>query len=123
MPEAKYSTPDEVLAEARSLAALPAGAVESRLEVLRLRYREAPLLFTQEALQLLRQAGERANQARAGAWDDRALAALKEVFGYPTFRVGQLEIIRAAMAGGGCLGGVAAGGGEEVAGQNPGRRI
>ncbi|MEK7717296.1 MAG: hypothetical protein AAB322_06060, partial [Pseudomonadota bacterium] len=88
MPKANYSTPDEVLAEARSLAALPEGAVESRLEMLRLRYREAPLLFTQETLQLLRQAGERANQARAGAHDDRALAVLKEVFGYPTFRAG-----------------------------------
>lgn len=86
----KYSTPDEVLAEARSLAALPAGAVESRLELLRSRYREAPLLFTQETLQLLRQAAERANQARAGACEDRALAALKEVFGYPTFRAGQI---------------------------------
>src|SRR3990172_8850117 len=123
MPEAKYSTPDEVLAEARSLAALPAGAVESRLEVLRLRYREAPLLFTQEALQLLRQAGERANQARAGAWDDRALAALKEVFGYPTFRVGQLEIIRAAMAGRDCLGVMPTGAGKSVTYQIPARLI
>jgi len=90
MPKANYITPDDMLAEARSLAALPEGAVESRLEMLRLRYREAPLLFTQETLQLLRQAGERANQARVGAHDDRAMAALKDVFGYPTFRAGQL---------------------------------
>lgn len=81
MPKANDGTPDEVLAEARSLADLPADAVQSRLEMLRLRYREAPLLFTQETLQLLRQAGARANQAWAGACDDSALASLKEVFG------------------------------------------
>ena len=117
----KYSTPDEILAEARSLAALPAAAVELRLETLRLRYREAPLLFTQETLQLLRLAGERANQARAGACDDRALAALKEVFGYPTFRAGQLEIIRAAMAGRDCLGVMPTGAGKSVTYQIPAR--
>jgi ATP-dependent DNA helicase RecQ len=121
MPVVKYSTPDEVLAEALSLAALPAGAVESRLEMLRLRYREAPLLFTQETLQLLREAGERAKQARADACDDRALAALKEVFGYPTFRAGQLEIIRAAMAGRDCLGVMPTGAGKSVTYQIPAR--
>jgi len=114
------STPDEVLAEARSLAALPEGAVESRLEKLRLRYREAPLLFSQEALRLLRQAAERANHARA-ACDDRALAALKEVFGYPTFRAGQLEIIRAVMAGRDCLGVMPTGAGKSVTYQIPAR--
>ena len=121
MPEAKYRTLDDVLVEARSLAALPAGAVESKLELLRSRYREAPSLFTQEALQLLRQAGERANRARAGAWDERALAALKEVFGYPTFRAGQLEIIRAAMAGRDCLGVMPTGAGKSVTYQIPAR--
>jgi len=121
MPEAKYSTPDELLAEARSLAALPAGAVESRLELLRLRYREAPLLFTQDTLWLLRQAAERAKQARAGACDERALAALKDVFGYPTFRAGQLEIIRATMAGRDCLGVMPTGAGKSVTYQIPAR--
>jgi ATP-dependent DNA helicase RecQ len=86
-----------------------------------LRYREAPLLFTQETLRLLRQAGERANQARAGAHDDRALAALKTVFGYPTFRAGQLEIIRAVMAGRDCLGVMPTGAGKSVTYQIPAR--
>jgi ATP-dependent DNA helicase RecQ len=121
MVEAKYSTPDEVLAEARSLAALPESAVESRLEILRLRYREAPLLFTPESLQLLRQAGERAKQARGGVCDERALATLKEVFGYPAFRPGQLEIIRAAMAGRDCLGVMPTGAGKSVTYQIPAR--
>jgi ATP-dependent DNA helicase RecQ len=123
MPKANYTTPDEVLAEARSLAALPEGEVESRLEMLRLRYREAPLLFTQATLRLLRQAGERANQARVGACDDRALAALKEVFGYPAFRAGQLEIIRAAMAGRDCLGVMPTGAGKSVTYQIPARLL
>ncbi len=114
-------SPEAVLAEARSLEALPAGAVESKLQTLRLRYREAPSLFSPEAVQLLRQAGERARQARAGAGDERALAALKEIFGYPDFRAGQLEIIRAAMAGRDCLGVMPTGAGKSVTYQIPAR--
>jgi ATP-dependent DNA helicase RecQ len=88
-----------------------------------LRYREAPLLFTQETLQLLRQAGERAKQAPAGACDERALLALNEVFGFPTFRAGQLEIIRAAMAGRDCLGVMPTGAGKSVTYQIPARLL
>ncbi|SPE26530.1 ATP-dependent DNA helicase RecQ [Burkholderiales bacterium] len=121
MPEAKYTKPDDVLAEARSLAALPAGALEARLESLRTRYREAPLLFTEDSLQLLRQAAERAKQDRAGAANDRALSALWQVFGYPTFRAGQLEIIRAVMAGRDCLGVMPTGAGKSVTYQIPAR--
>jgi ATP-dependent DNA helicase RecQ len=118
-----FFTPDVVLAEARSLAELPAGAVESRLEVLRSRYREAPLLFTPETLQLLRQAGERAKQVRSDERGSRALAALKEVFGYPTFRAGQLEIIQAVMAGRDCLGVMPTGAGKSVTYQIPARLL
>jgi ATP-dependent DNA helicase RecQ len=119
--EAKRSTGDQILAEARSLAALPDGAVESRLQRLRARYREAPSLFTPEVLSLLREAGERAKQARVGGCDERALATLKDVFGYPTFRAGQLEIIRAAMAGQDCLGVMPTGAGKSVTYQIPAR--
>ena len=97
-------TPDAVFAEARSLATLPAEALEVKLEALRAQYRESPLLFTPEALQLLRDAAERARQARAAECGGRARAALQELFGYPTFRAGQLEIIQAVMAGRDCLG-------------------
>ncbi len=121
MPEPKHNSPDVVLAEARSLAALPAGAVESKLEMLRLRYREAPLLFTPETLQLLRQAGERAKQLRIDDSGGRALTALKEVFGYPTFRAGQLAIIQAVMAGRDCLGVMPTGAGKSVTYQIPAR--
>jgi len=121
MLDPKHGTPDEILTEARSLAALPAGAVEVRLHTLRLRYREAPLLFTPEALRLLRHAAERTKQAHAAGSDERALATLKEVFGYPKFRAGQLEIIRAAMAGRDCLGVMPTGAGKSVTYQIPAR--
>src|SRR6267154_1768683 len=121
MVETKHNTQDEILAEARSLASLDDGAIESRLRMLRSRYREAPSLFTPETLALLRQAGERAQQARAGGRDGRELAMLKDVFGYPTFRAGQLEIIRAVMAGRDCLGVMPTGAGKSVTYQIPAR--
>ncbi|MCC6739304.1 MAG: ATP-dependent DNA helicase RecQ [Planctomycetia bacterium] len=111
---------EEVLAEARALAAGEAPGVEARLADLRGLYREAPLLFTGEALKLLKEAGERARSAPA---DARALAALKEVFGYPTFRPGQLEIIRAVMAGGDCVGVMPTGAGKSVTYQVPARLL
>jgi len=123
MPEAIYTTLEQVLTEARSLAALPAEAVGARLERLRSRYREAPALFTQDALVLLRQAAERAKALRAAVGDERALATLKEVFGYPTFRAGQLEIIRATMAGRDCLGVMPTGAGKSVTYQVPARLL
>ena len=116
-------TPDSVLAQARALAALPAAAVEAQLEILRARYRETPLLFLPEALQLLRQAAERARQVRARECGERALAALKELFGYPTFRAGQLEIIQAVMAGRDCLGVMPTGAGKSVTFQIPARLL
>jgi ATP-dependent DNA helicase RecQ len=123
MPEATFDSPELVLTEARSLAALPWQAVESRLQMLRATYREAPVLFTPEALQLLRQAGERARQARAGDSAERALAALRQVFGYPAFRPGQLEIILAVMAGRDCLGVMPTGAGKSVTYQIPARLL
>jgi ATP-dependent DNA helicase RecQ len=66
---------------------------------------------------------ERAQQDRAGAGDDRALAALKEVFGYPAFRAGQSEIIRAVTAGRDCLGVMPTGAGKSVTYQIPARLL
>jgi len=123
MLKAKCDTPAQVLDEARALAALPAEAVESRLQVLRSRYREAAPLFTPEALRLLREAGERVRKARAADCDGRALATLKEVFGYPQFRAGQLEIIHAVMAGRDCLGVMPTGAGKSVTFQIPARLL
>src|ERR1700688_2698273 len=123
MPEANSRTPDDVFAEAQLLATLPPREIEPRLEALRRRYRDAPKLFVPETLALLVQAAERARCARDCAWDEPALAALKAVFGYPSFRAGQCEIIRAVMAGRDCLGVMPTGAGKSVTYQIPARLL
>jgi len=115
--------PDALLAEARALTRLPAAAIAPRLEALRARYRAAPQLFSVQTLLVLREAGERARQAQAGAHDAAALRTLKEVFGYPTFRAGQLEIIQAVMTGRDCLGVMPTGAGKSVTYQIPARLL
>jgi ATP-dependent DNA helicase RecQ len=121
MLESKLDTPERVLAEARSLVSLPAHLVDTRLEALRSCYREAPSLFTDVSLRILRQVADRTKQARADDNAGRALAALTEVFGYPAFRVGQLELIQAVMAGRDCLGVMPTGAGKSVTYQIPAR--
>lgn len=111
---------DEVLAEARALAGGDLPGVQARLADFRALYREAPLLFTAEALRLLKEAGERAKNVPA---DARALAALEDVFGYPSFRPGQLEIIRAVLAGRDCVGVMPTGAGKSVTYQVPARLL
>ena len=115
--------PDAVLAEARALIGLPADEVEPRLQALRARYRAAPQLFSAAALQILREAGERARQVRASGHDAAALAVLKDIFGYTSFRAGQLEIIQAVMARRDCLGVMPTGAGKSVTYQVPARLL
>ncbi|MEK7465840.1 MAG: ATP-dependent DNA helicase RecQ [Planctomycetota bacterium] len=123
MPEAPPRSVAEVLAEARALSTGGATRVSERLASLRSLYREAPLLFSAEALSLLREAGDRAKKEREEPGDDGALGALKEIFGYPTFRPGQLEIIRAALSGRDCLGVMPTGAGKSVTYQIPARLL
>jgi ATP-dependent DNA helicase RecQ len=123
VPQPKHQTAESVLAEARSLVELPAADIESTLGMLRRRYREAPVLFTAEALDLLREAAARARQCRDEDSGSRALAVLKEVFGYPSFRPGQTEIIQAVMAGRDCLGVMPTGAGKSVTYQIPARLL
>ena len=115
------TTADEVLAAARALIGLPAAAIESTLDRLRQRYRETPLLFTPETLALLREASACARQSRNADSAGPALAVLKEVFGYPSFRPGQLEIIEAVTAGRDCLAVMPTGAGKSVTYQIPAR--
>ena len=123
MSDTDYRTEGAVLAEAKLLAKLPVEAVESRLAILRSQYREAPALFGQEALQLLREAADRAKQPAPPDHGARALAALKDVFGYPTFRAGQSDIIEAVVAGRDCLGVMPTGAGKSVTYQIPARLL
>jgi ATP-dependent DNA helicase RecQ len=117
----RLNTVDEVLAAARTLIELPAAAIESTLVGLRQRYRDSPLLFTPETLGLLREAAARARQCRISDSAGPALAMLKEVFGYPSFRPGQLQIIEAVMAGRDCLAVMPTGAGKSVTYQIPAR--
>ncbi|MDE1922131.1 MAG: ATP-dependent DNA helicase RecQ [Gammaproteobacteria bacterium] len=121
MPETKPDPPDELLAEARALAALPLEAVHDRLEDLRSRYRDAPRLFSRETVQLLKEAAARATPR--GGDDGRAHAVLREVFGYPEFRPGQLAIIDAVRSGRDCLGIMPTGAGKSVTYQIPARLL
>jgi ATP-dependent DNA helicase RecQ len=118
-----FESPDGVLAEAQSLTTLPIGVIGSRLTLLREHYRAAPWHFTPETLLLLRQAGERANGLVAEEHGRRALAALQEVFGYQSFRAGQMEIIQAVMAGRDCLAVMPTGAGKSVTYQIPARLL
>jgi ATP-dependent DNA helicase RecQ len=121
MIEAGPTTAEEVLAEARALNELPATAVEAMLDRLRQRYRETPRLFTAETLTLLREASARARESRVASSAGSALAVLKDVFGYPSFRPGQLEIIHAVMEGRDCLAVMPTGAGKSVTYQVPAR--
>jgi ATP-dependent DNA helicase RecQ len=114
---------DSVLAEVHSLAALDPVQLESSLAMLRRRYREAPALFTPRTVALLREAAARAKQSRAAEAGARALAVLKDTFGYSSFRAGQLEIIQAVMAGRDCLGVMPTGAGKSVTYQIPARLL
>jgi ATP-dependent DNA helicase RecQ len=114
---------DAVLAEVHSLAALDPAQLESSLATLRRRYREAPALFTPRTVELLREAAARAKHSRAAEGGARALAVLKDTFGYSSFRAGQLEIIQAVIAGRDCLGVMPTGAGKSVTYQIPARLL
>ena len=104
MTEATLDTPEAVLAEARSLAAQSLSALVGRLAALRSRYREAPELFTEDTLAVLREVAGRTKPVAASSAHEPALSMLRDVFGYPSFRPGQQQIIETLLAGRDCVG-------------------
>jgi ATP-dependent DNA helicase RecQ len=116
-------TPESVLAAAHALASVPASELPEHLQSLRLRYRSAPHLFSTDTLTLLNSYADRARQATGEQDRLRALEALKDIFGYTTFRSGQAAIIEAVMAGRDCVGVMPTGAGKSVTYQIPARLL
>ncbi len=117
------ATAEDVLAQARALFAHSVGQIDARLAALRVCYRANPALFTPECLELLQKAGDRVRIDRASQAAERALAVLHEIFGYPSFRAGQREIIEAVMSGRDCVGVMPTGAGKSLSYQIPARLL
>jgi ATP-dependent DNA helicase RecQ len=105
--------------------------VAERLDALRARWREAPELFSPEAVERLRGvAGRLANLSAATKAREAGGAArpdphemLRAVFGHETFRPGQREIVEAVLAGRDCLGVMPTGAGKSLTYQIPARLL
>ena len=108
----------DLRAELESLRALPFPEREAGLQKLRLRFREAPGDFTPEILAELK-----ALAKPEPVPDADLAAALKETFGFSSFRPGQEEIIRAVLAGRDVLAIMPTGAGKSLTFQLPARLL
>ena len=89
------------------------------LDGLRATFRRRPEAFSPATVTLLREVG-RALSVRPLAGPP-PLEVLRDVFGYPSFRAGQLEIIEAVLAGRDCVGIMPTGAGKSLTYQIPAR--
>ncbi len=89
-----------------------------RLQRLRARWREAPLLFGPELVARLR---ELAAALGRSPGPELARRVLREVFGHPSFRPGQEPIIEAVLSGRDCVGVMPTGAGKSLTYQIPAR--
>ena len=116
----------EVVALARALeGGPPADPVvradcSRRLHRLRDRWREAPLLFGAELIGRLRQLAEALSRPPG---PEAARRVLREVFGHPSFRPGQEEIVQAVLSGRDCIGVMPTGAGKSLTYQIPARLL
>ncbi|HTO97591.1 MAG TPA: DEAD/DEAH box helicase, partial [Myxococcales bacterium] len=117
-----------LLAEVEALAAAWAGGDPDdpalraecgrRLQLLRARWREAPLLFGTELVGRLRTVAEALGRPPGPALAQRVL---RQVFGHPSFRPGQEPIIEAVLRGRDCIGVMPTGAGKSLTYQIPAR--
>ena len=91
-----------------------------RLNGLRARWREAPLLFGAEVVSRLRALAEAISRPPSPA---AARRVLRDVFGHAGFRPGQEEIVRAVLAGRDCVGVMPTGAGKSLTYQIPARLL
>ena len=91
-----------------------AGAV---LDGLRRDWRRRPERFSVDEVEALRDLAAAVMSSRLGAID----TTLREVFGFPSFRPGQREIVTAALAGRDCVGIMPTGAGKSLTYQLPAR--
>ncbi|HEY6476369.1 MAG TPA: ATP-dependent DNA helicase RecQ [Polyangia bacterium] len=89
------------------------------LEDLRATFKRRPEAFSAATVTLLREVG-RALSVRPPAGPP-PLTVLRDVFGYPSFRAGQLEIIEALLSGRDCVGIMPTGAGKSLTYQIPAR--
>jgi ATP-dependent DNA helicase RecQ len=99
----------------------------ARLEALRARWREDPGAFPPGAVERLRAVAEAvarlSSGARAAAPPGDPADVLREVFGHPSFRPGQREIVDAVLAGRDCIGVMPTGAGKSITYQVPARML
>ncbi|HET8539783.1 MAG TPA: ATP-dependent DNA helicase RecQ [Anaeromyxobacter sp.] len=131
--------PDALAAEIEALAAAATaptperlrGAAD-RLDALRARWREDPARFPPAAVERLRAVADAlARLSSAAAAGDGAAAGpradpagvLRDVFGHPSFRPGQREIVDAVLAGRDCIGVMPTGAGKSITYQVPARML
>ncbi|HEY4186763.1 MAG TPA: DEAD/DEAH box helicase, partial [Polyangia bacterium] len=86
---------------------------------LRAAFKRRPQVFSPSTVSLLREVG-RALSVRPLAGPP-PLEVLRDVFGYPSFRAGQLEIIEALLSGRDCVGIMPTGAGKSLTYQIPAR--
>jgi ATP-dependent DNA helicase RecQ len=91
-----------------------------RLHRLRARWREAPLLFGPELVVRLRDVAEALSRPPG---PEAARRLLREVFGHPSFRPGQEEIVQAVLGGRDCVGVMPTGAGKSLTYQIPARLL
>ncbi|MEB2311777.1 MAG: ATP-dependent DNA helicase [Sorangiineae bacterium] len=124
-------TREAVAVAARELAAAASGATrgdraalergEALLAQLRAAWRQVGQLFEPAVLLELKRASASLDEGRARANRDAAARVLADVFGYQSFRPGQLELIESVLAGRDSIGVMPTGAGKSLTYQIPAR--